>query len=116
MDLYCEYLYIPFSIPLVGGIAYGSTIPIGHTTPSRSIKEGYKRKMRRPYLERLMLFRLYCLDHVVLELELEFEFHSYIVRTAACCFSRIVFTIEDILHADLQSSFFGYFVIYRSIC
>ncbi len=100
MDLYVEYLYITFSIPLVGGIAYGSTIPIGHTTSSRSIKRD------APY------WNVSCyLDYVVLE----FKFHTHIVRTATCCFSRIVFTIEDILYAELQCHFFGYFIIYGRI-
>ena len=27
-------------------------------------------------------------------IRLEFEFHTHIVRTATCCFSSVIFTIE----------------------
>ena len=62
-------------------------------------------KMRRPSSERLIL-------QISI---LEFKFHAYIIRTAACCFSRIVFTIKDILYSELQCRFFGYFIIYGRI-
>ena len=41
-------------------------------------------KMRRPSSERLIL-------QISI---LEFESHAYIIRTAACCFFSVIFTIE----------------------